>query len=64
MTRRKPHTVEDRTEKFNQREARRARRGISDDNPEWNRLNAEAEQREQDAELAAEATIPGEKQGE
>lgn len=31
----------------------RKRGGISDDNPEWNRINAEAEQREQDAEMAA-----------
>ena len=49
MTRRKPHTVEDRTEKFNQREARR-------------RSN-EAADREKD-ERDAEGTIPGEKPSE
>ena len=48
MTRRKPHTVEGRTEKFNQREARR---GLK-----------EAEQREKDQRDAGER-IPGEKQG-
>jgi hypothetical protein len=49
MTRRKPHTVEDRTEKFNQREARR---GLK-----------EAAEREKDA-RDVEETIPGEKPGE